>query len=204
MGKRSGTCDRPGISLEASDGTETESVLSGEVAGINTTLRIHRFGNQWWTKDERIFYRKRKEGWVVYSFSTPVRKAFEEYGLIHQQAGTFSYEHTCFPSLKAARQAVNDVCLEAGLSIDSRLTRGASISYKIGDLPFNIKREESYWRVYALIDEVPQVLQNHFNSTEEFNTAWESTDSALAHYPTRKAAHQAAINWLSQTITKGK
>jgi hypothetical protein len=204
MGKGSGNCGRPEISLAVTDGTETDSTLSGEVAGINTTLGIHRFGRQWWTKDDRVTFQKRKEGWIVGVYSNPVRKAFKEYGLIYQQAGTFSYEHTCFPSLKAARQAVNDVSLEAGLNIDCRLTRGKSISYRIGDLPFNIKREESYWRVYSLIDELPQGLKKHFNSTEEFNTAWESTDIGFAHYPTRKSAHQAVINWLSQTITEGK
>jgi DUF438 domain-containing protein len=74
MGKGSGTCDRQGISLEASDNASPELNLSGNIAGINTTLGIHRVGKQWWTKDEAAIFQKRKsrgvtrarvERWVV-------------------------------------------------------------------------------------------------------------------------------------------
>jgi hypothetical protein len=197
MGKGSGSCDaRPGISLEAS-GAKTELNLSGEVAEINTTLKLQRVDRYWWTKDQQVAYGKREEGWIVDSTSDPIRKAFEEYGI--------SYEHTHFPSLKAVRQAVRDVSLEVGLNIDSRLTRGKYASYKIGDLPLNIKREESYWRVYTPIeeiDELPPILEKYFNSTQEFLDAWTSADIRLVHYPTQKAAHQAVTNWLAQTISK--
>jgi hypothetical protein len=200
MGKGSGVCDRPGISLEASDSAEIESTLSG--AEINTTLKLQRFGKQWFTKDYMVTFQKRKEGWTSFSYSEPIRQAFKEYGLIYQQAGTSSYELTYFPTLQEAQQAVSDVSLEAGLSIDSRLTRGASISYKIGNLPLIIKRNGNHWRVYAPSDEGPAYLENHFDSVEEFVAAWESADSALAHYLTRSSAHQAVINWLAQIIAE--
>jgi hypothetical protein len=204
MGKGSGTCDRPGISLGTFDSAETESVVSGGIAEINTTLELQRIGKQWWTKDERVSFQKRKQGWVVGTYSGPVHKAFEEYGLLHQQADTSIYDPTFFPSLKAARQAVSDVSLEAGLNIDSRLTRQKFISYKIGDLPLSIGKPNSYWQVYMLSLPLPQSLEKHFNSVEEFRAAWESTNSAFAHHPTRKAGHQAVTNWLSQTIIEEK
>jgi hypothetical protein len=203
MGKGSGTCDRPGIALGVSDDTETKAILNMDVAEVNTTLELQRVEHRWFTKDERVTYHKREEGWVVFSFSPPVRKAFEEYGIIHQQPGVYnSYEHTYFPSLKAARQAVNDVSLEAELNIDTSLTRQKYVAYKIGDLPLRIRKDQGHWRVHAVSSAQPQSLQNHFNSTQECLAAWQSTDSAFAHYPTRKAAHQAVLNWLSQTITE--
>jgi hypothetical protein len=200
MGKGSGACDRPGISLEAS-GTKTEGTLSGGVASaneINTTLKLQRIGKHWWTKDEVVIFRKRKEGWAADAFLGPICKAFEEYGII----GINSDEHTYFPSLKAARQAVTDVSLEAGLNIDSRLMRGKDISYKIGDLPLHIRRNQGHWRAYRDSSDLPPSLEKHFNSVEELRVAWESTDIVLVHYPTRKDAHQAVLNWLSQTILK--
>jgi hypothetical protein len=198
MGKGSGNCQRPEISLEAS-GTKTESELHNE---IDFTLTLRRTKHCWWTKDERASYQKRKEGWVVFSFSDLVCKAFKEYGIIHQQAGANSEELTYFPSLKAAQQAVNDVSLEAGLNIDTSLTRQKYVVHNIGDLPLNIKKEESYWRVYSLPVCLSPSLKNHFNSTQEFKAAWESTGIRFTHYPTRKAAHQAVINWLAQTIAE--
>jgi hypothetical protein len=169
-----------------------------EVAKINTTLEIQRFGGRWWTKDERVTFRKSKEGWEVHSFSNPICKAFEEYGLI----STIEGECTCFPSLKAAQQAVIDVSLEAGLNVDYRLTRGKFISYKIGDLPLFIRKEKDHWQVYMLSSAWTPSLQKHFNSIQEFLDSWESTNIVLSHYPTRKAAHQAVINWLSQIINE--
>jgi hypothetical protein len=205
MGKGSGACDRPGISLGIFDGAETESTLNGgaaPVSEINTTLEIQWIGKQWWTKDEAVVFRKRKQGWVVFSYSNAIRKAFEEYGLIHQQAGTSSYEHTFLPSLQAARQAVTDVSVEAGLNIDSRLTRQRYIAYKIGDLPLRIRREEGHWRVFWHSLVLSPSLEKYFNSMQEFLASWASTGIRFAHYPTRKAAHQAVTNWLAQTITK--
>jgi hypothetical protein len=201
MGKGSGTCQRPGITLEAS-GAETELYLSGDVASvsdeINTTLELHTFEGRWFTKDYLVTFERRKEGWTVFTFSDPIYKACREYGVI----STIKGEHSYFPSLKAARQSVNDVSLEAGLNIDSGLARGKFCSYEIGDLPLSIGKANNRWRVYAISAPLHQSLQDHFNSVEEFRAAWESTDSAFAHYPTRKAAHQAALNWLAQTITK--
>jgi hypothetical protein len=201
MRKGSGNSQRHGISLEASG----VKINAGHLNEINTTFNLRRVEHRWFTKDEQVVFGKRKEGWVIFSFSYLVRKVFNEYGLISQQTGTVDYEPTCFPSLKVARQAVNDVSLEAGLNIDSRLTRGKAISYKIGGLPLIIKREEdAHWWVGLHLVYLSQSLQKHFNTTEEFLAAWESADIRLAHYPTRKAGHQAVINWLSQTIIEGK
>jgi hypothetical protein len=203
MGKGSGNCDRPGATLEASDSTKTELNVSENVTSISdidTALELHRLRPGWWTKDERVLFRKRKDGWVISSFSNPICKDFEEYGLI----STIEGECTCFPSLKAAQQAVKDVSLEAGLNIDSRLTRQHFISYKIGDLPLNIRRVQGHWWVHMVSSVLSARLQTHFNSTQEFLDSWKSTGIAFAPHPTRKAAHQAVTNWLSQTITKGK
>jgi hypothetical protein len=175
-----------------------------DVTEINTTMELQRVQCRWWTKDEQVFYQKTKEGWEVDTISWPIWKAFAEYGLIHQQAGTNSFEHTHFSSLKAARQAVKDVSLEAGLSIDSRLTRGKLLSYKIGDLPLSIKRNGNHWRVYPLIDELVPSFEKHFNDIKAFYASWYATGPVAIHYPTQKAAHQAVVNWISQTITKGK
>jgi hypothetical protein len=171
-----------------------------DITGISTTLELQRIEHRWLTKDDRVTFRKRKRGWAVSTISSPIYKAFREYGVI----SSIEDEHTCFPSLKMARQAVGDVSLEAGLNIDTRLTRQRSIAYKIGDLPLIIKRQKGYWRVYAISSALSQSLKKYFNSTQEFQDVWESTDSALVHYPTRKAALQAAIIWLSQTVAKGK
>jgi hypothetical protein len=197
MGKGSGTCDRPGISLEVTDSAKTELNLSMDAVEINTALKLQQIGQQWLTKDERVLFRKRKEGWVIFSYSNPIRKAFKEYGLMYQQAGTDSYEYTHFPSLQAAQQAVSDVSLEVGLNIDPRLTKGKSISYKIGDLPLIIKRQKGHWRVYT-ISGPTSILKKHFNSTQEFYASWDSTGPVATHYPTQKAAHQAVTNWLAQ------
>jgi hypothetical protein len=204
MGKGSGNCDRPAVSLEAADDTEPKAILNMNVAEINTTLELQGAGGGWWTKDEEASFQKRKEGWVVDAYSDHICKAFEEYGLIHQQAGTSSYEYTYFPSLKAARQVVDDVSLEAGLNIASGLTRENFISYKIGDLPLRVRKCQGQWQVCNHLSALPQSLQKYFNTTKEFRAAWQSTSSAFAHYSTRKAAHQAVINWLSQTIAEGK
>jgi hypothetical protein len=169
-----------------------------DIVEINTTLEALRLGQQWWTKDDQVTFLKMKEGWVVGAYSYPTRKVFEEYGITSMAEG----EHTCFPSLKTARQAVNDVSLEAGLNIDSGLTRQRWIAYKIGDLPLSVKRDGKHWRVYAISSDLPQSFKKYFNSVEEFKAAWESTDIALAHYPTRKAAHQAVVNRFSQTIAE--
>jgi hypothetical protein len=207
MGKGSGICDRPGISLAVADGAKTESNFSEgftSVSEINTGLELQVVKHQWFTKDERVAYHKRKKGWIVGAYSNPICKAFEEYGIIHQQTGTSSYEHTYFPSLKEARKAVNDVAVEAGLDIDARLTRGKYIAYKIGDLPLSIRGTQGHWWAHAISSDLPQSLKKHFNTTQDFRAAWDSTDIRLVHYPTRKAAHQAVINWLAQTITEGK
>jgi hypothetical protein len=196
MGKGSGACGRPGISLEAGHRERAEKNEPVADAEIKTTLELERVEGRWFTKDNLVAYQKTKEGWRVGSISVAVRKAFNEYGI--------SYKYTCFPSLKAARKAVSDVALETGLNIDSRLTRGKLLSYKTGDLPFYISKAQGHWRVYALIDEVPQSLQKYFNSVEEFRAAWNATSPVTTHYPTRKAAHQAVINWLDQTVAKGK
>jgi hypothetical protein len=202
MGKGSGDCHRPGVCLETGDGVRAESELHKE---INTTLEHERAERRWWTKDERVVFQKKKEGWIAAAISDPARKAFEEYGIIYQQAGAWSYEYTRFPSLKAARQAVTDVSLEAGLNIDPRLTRRRYVSYKIGDLPLIIKREKGHWRIVEInVPAMPASLKKSFHSIHAFSTACESTDIVLAHYPTRKAAHQAVTNWLSQTIAEGK
>jgi hypothetical protein len=206
MGKGSGACDRPGISLVITDSAKTELNLSGDVASaseINTTLELLKLEARWWTKDDQVTFLKKREGWIVDSFSDNVHKAFREYGLMYQPAGTSSYEHAYFPSLKAAKQAVTDVSLEAGLNIDSRLTRQKHISYKIGDVPLRIMRGEGHWRVNALTSALPPSLQKHFNSAEEFRASWYTTNS-IPHHPTRKAAHQAVINWLSQIIAEEK
>jgi hypothetical protein len=207
MGKGNGVCDRPGISLGASDSAKPELNLGGgvtSVSEIDTTLLLERVEHRWFTKDERVTFQRRKEGWTAFTFSSPVHKAFKEYGLIHQQSSTNSYDHIYFPSLKAARQAVNDVSLEVGLNIDSRLTRQKHISYKIGDLPVHITREETHWRVYVHSARMSTNLKKHFNSRREFNDAWYATGLSTTHYPTRKTAHQAVKNWLAQSITEGK
>jgi hypothetical protein len=193
MGKGSMVCDRPVIPLGASDDAEPKATLNMGVAEINTTLELQRAEHRWWTKDYLTTFQKRKWGWVVFTYSTPVRKAFREYGII---------DPTRFPSLKEARQAVNDVSLEVGLNIDPRLTRENFIAYKIGDLPLIIRRGEAHWLVRRDSSCLSQSLKKHFNSVKEFRAAWESTDSAFVHYPTRHAAHQAVTNWFAQTITK--
>lgn len=199
MDKGRGVCARAEISLEAADDTELKVILSIDVGEINTTLELQCLRQHWFTKDRRVSYRKRIRGWEVFSYSDPIRKAFREYGIISAS----SYEPISFPSLKFARQAVSDVSLEAGFNIASKLTRQRYVAYKIGDLPLNIRREQDYWRVVALSSALPLSLKKHFNSTQGFRAAWESTDIGFAHYPSRKAAHQAVTNWLSQTITKG-
>jgi hypothetical protein len=40
MGKGSGNCDRPGISLGVTDNTEPKAALSMDVAEIDTTLEL--------------------------------------------------------------------------------------------------------------------------------------------------------------------
>jgi hypothetical protein len=198
-----------GISMGSSDRAKTELNLGDAVASvseIDTTLELQRLEGRWFTKDERVVFRKRKQGWTAFSYSDPIRKAFEEYGIIISTAGTNSYAPICFSSLKEARQAVNDVSLEAGLNIDFRLTRQHYVSYKIGDLPLRISKNQSHWRIIeSTVPRVPPLasLQTHFNSTQEFRDAWKAADITREH-PTRKAAHQTVINWLSQTIAKGK
>jgi hypothetical protein len=199
MGKGSEICDRQGVSLDVTDGVKMESELPNE---INTILQLRRVGHRWFTKDGQVTFQRRKEGWIVGAYSEHIWKAFAEYGIIGHQAGTGNYELTHFSSLKAARQAVSDVSLEAGLNIHSRLTRGDFVSYKIKDLPLHIRREEGHWRARRDSLDLSQSLEKYFNSVEEFLVAWESTDIRLVHHPTRKAAHQAVINWLSQTIKK--
>jgi hypothetical protein len=206
MGKRSGTCDRPGIPLETSDSAKTELNLGGDVASvgeINTTLKLQQLGHCWFTRDAKVSFLKRKKGWTAFSFSDPIWKAFEEYGIIHQQAGTFNFEHTLFPSLKAARQAVNDVSLEVGLNIASRLTRQHYVAYKIGDLPLRISRNQGHWRIIESTADLSPGLKENFRSIHAFNVAWAAANITLDH-PTRKAAHQAVLNWLAQTIAIGK
>jgi hypothetical protein len=187
--------------MGTSDSAETESILSGDFASVsetNTTLEIQRFGKQWWTKDEQVSYHRKKEGWIVITGSEPIWKAFREYGITSSIEGAPTY----FPSLQMARQAVSDVSLEAGLNIDSRLMRGKFISYKIGDLPVRITREEGHWLVRRDSAALSQSLKKHFNSVKEFKAAWESTDIALAYYPSRNAAYQAVTNWLAQIIAE--
>jgi hypothetical protein len=172
-----------------------------DVTEINTTLKLQRAEHRWWTKDERAIFQRKKEGWAIFSISDPIRKAFREYGIV----SPIEVEPICFPTLKAAQQAVTDVSLEAGLNIDSRLTRQKYIAYKIGNLPLNIRREKGHWRVLnGHSAYLPPILKKHFNSMQEFHSAWYAIDSGLAPHPTRKAAHQAVINWLSQTVTVGK
>jgi hypothetical protein len=205
MGKGSGNCDRPGIPLRASDNTKTELNLDEgviSVSEIDTTLELQRLEGRWVTKDDLVIFQKRKEGWAPFSFSSPILKVFKEYGLVDKQAGTSNYELTHFSSLKAARQAVNDVSLEAGLNIDSRLTRGKILSYQIGDLPVRITREEKHWRVYVRETALPQSLQKHFKNIKEFNGTWYATGPVAIHYPTRKSGQQAVINWLAQIIAE--
>jgi hypothetical protein len=207
MGKGSGTCQRPAASLEASDSASPELNLSGGVAlnEINTTLKLQRTEHRWWTKDDLVSYQKTKEGWIVDSISDPVCKVFREYGLTSPMGPPLVVqdpECTFFSSLKAARQTVSDVSLEVGLNIDSRLTRQKYVAYKIGDLPLSIKRDKDHWWVHVHSSSLPQSLKKHFNTIQGFHVAWASTDIGLAHYPTQKAAHQAVINWLSQTIAK--
>lgn len=173
---------------------------AGPVSKINTTLELQRIDHYWWTKDSRVTYQKRKEGWVALAYSDPICKAFNEYGITSNN----NYEPTHFPSFKAVRQAVSEVSLEAGLDIDSKLTRQKYAAYKIGDLPLIIMKEEGHWRVHLISAILAQSLQKHFNSAEEFNAAWSTTGLVMSHYLARKAAHQAVINWLSQTITVGK
>jgi hypothetical protein len=203
MGKGGGVCDQPGVSLEAGDKAKAASELHNK---IDTTLELERPGHCWFTKDEAVTFQKTKEGWIVHAYSDHICKAFKEYGLIHQQSSTNSYEHIYFSSLKEARQAVNDVSSEVGLNIDSRLTRQHFISYKIGGLPVHIAREENHWRVYVYVHSslMSSSLEKHFNSRQEFNDAWSATGPSTAHYPTRKAAHQAVTSWLTQTIAEGK
>jgi hypothetical protein len=156
---------------------------------------------RWWTKDDLVTFHKKEEGWIVGTYSAPICKAFEGYGITSPIEG----EHTYFPSLKAAQQAVNDVSLEAGLNIDSRLTRQGWTAYKIGDLPLAIRREKDHWRVLNVPSApLSPSLERHFNSTKEFRDTWYATGLSVTHYPTRKAAHQAVINGLSQTIAEGK
>jgi hypothetical protein len=197
MSKGSGTCDRSGISLEAEYRARAESEIHNE---IGTALELQRTGRQWWTKDARVTFQKRKEGWVVDAYSYHIYKAFEEYGIISPIEG----EHTYFPSLKAAQSAVSDVSLEIGLNIDSRLTRQRYLSYKVGDLPLAIKREQGHWRVYVTASLMSPNLEKHFNNIKELLDSWKSTGPVATHYPTRKAAHQAVTSWLAQTITIGK
>jgi hypothetical protein len=198
MGKGSGDCDRPGISLEASDSAKIESTLSE--AGVDTTLELQRSERRWWTKDYRVSYRKRKEGWTVFSYSEPIWKAFREYGITSSIEG----EPTYFPSLQMARQSVNDVSLEAGLNIDSGLARGKFITYKIGDSPLSITREADHWQMYVHASVLPPNLEKYFNNMKEFNGTWYATGLSTTRYPTRKAARQAVTNWLAQTIIEGK
>jgi hypothetical protein len=197
MGKGSGTCARPGSSPEAEYRAKVESELHNE---IDTILELQRVKCRWWTKDELVAYQKIKEGWIVCTYSDPIRKAFREYGLISNS----SYELTYFPSLKAARQAVNDVSLEVGLNIDSGLTRQQYVAYKMGDSPLRITKVQGHWRVYAISSALAPSLEKYFNSTQEFLDSWKSTDIRFAQHPPRKAAHQAVTNWLSQTIIEGK
>jgi hypothetical protein len=203
MGKGSGDCDRHGISLAVTDSTEPKATLSMNVVEIDTTLEIRRVEHRWWTKDERVSYRKCKEGWIVDAISDSVHKAFKEYGLICQQPGTSSYEHTHFLSLKTARKAVRDVSLEAGLNIDLGLTRQKYVAYKIGDLPLAIRKEKNHWRLLNVLSApLHPILKNHFDSTQEFRDTWYATGLSTTHYPSRKAAHQAVINGFSQIIAE--
>jgi hypothetical protein len=204
MGKGSGACDRPGITLAVTDSIKTESTLNGGIASvhkINTTLELQRPGQCWFTKDDQATFLKKKEGWIVDSTSDPIRKAFKEYGI----TSTIYYKPTYFPSLKTARQAVSDVSLETGLNIDSRLTRQKYAAYKIGDLPLRIRKNQGYWRIITgTLLVMPASLKKDFHTVEEFYDAWSATGSGMSHYPTRSSAHQAVTNWLAQTIAVGK
>jgi hypothetical protein len=206
MGKGSGTCARPGISLAVTDGTETDSTLSGEVAGVNTAIKMQVIKHHWFTMDGKVSFKETNAGWEAFPgpFSNPIREAFHEYGIIDYDVQTSLYQSTPFSSLQEARQAVNDVSLEAGLGIDSSLTRQRHISYNVGDLPLSIRKEQNYWLV-ALKSTLAlsASLQDHFNSVEEFNATWLAANISTV-YPTRKGAHQAVTNWLAQTIAKGK
>jgi hypothetical protein len=173
MGKGSGACARTGLELEDKSNPVGEAALAlsdqqaSQLDYSLSTIVNSWSGAKWYSADGKVSFFQDEAGWSVYSGEADIEEAMKEIGLVEEN--DFKLTFVRFPSLKEARQAIEECAKEADISLDNHLTRHGLTEYQIGSFPLRTRKVYmGCWRI-EYIGTLPASLEPFFpGGAEEF------------------------------------